>query len=112
MGAAGVETREDHAAGALRGVTAKGLVVPWVVTGVLEVGGTYGVKLTVGRGFLFRAATRAIGARVSSRASSLDQEISGSDIARKVAIGTIACRINKREADTPILMRRWVVVKT
>jgi hypothetical protein len=53
IGAAGVATREDHAAGALRGVTAKGLVVPWVVTGVLEVGGTYGVKPTVGRGFLF-----------------------------------------------------------
>ena len=70
IGAAGVATREAHAAGALRGVTAKGLVVPWVVTGVLEVGGTYGVKLIVGGEFLFRAAERAIRARVSSRANS------------------------------------------
>ena len=52
MGAARVETREDHAAGALQGVTAKELVVPWVVAGVLEVGGTQGVKPIVGRGFL------------------------------------------------------------
>ena len=59
IGAAGVVTREDDAEGALRGVTAKWLVVPWVVTEVLEVGGMYGVKPIVGRGFLFRAAARA-----------------------------------------------------
>ena len=31
---------------------------------------------------------------------------------RKVARRTIARRINKREANTPILVQRWVVVKT
>ena len=40
------------------------------------------------------------------------QKIASSDVARKVASGTIACWINQGKADTPILMQRWVVEKT
>ena len=39
IGAAGVATREDHAAGALRGFTVKGLTVPCEVVVGTEVGG-------------------------------------------------------------------------
>ena len=39
IGAAGVATREDHAAGALQGFTVKGLMVPCKVVGGMEVGG-------------------------------------------------------------------------
>ena len=39
IGAAGVATREDHAAGALRGFTVKGLMVPCEVIIGKEVGG-------------------------------------------------------------------------
>ena len=40
IGAAGVATREDHAAGALRGFTARGLTVPCEVAGGTEAEGT------------------------------------------------------------------------
>ena len=40
IGAAGVATREDHAAGALRGFTVRGLRVPCEVVGGTEAGGT------------------------------------------------------------------------
>ena len=40
IGAAGVATREAHAAGALRGVTVRGLTVPCEVTGGTEAEGT------------------------------------------------------------------------
>ena len=39
IGAAGVATRDDHAAGALRGFTVKGLTVPCEVVVGTEVGG-------------------------------------------------------------------------
>ena len=40
IGAAGVATREDHVAGALRGVTVRGLTIPCEVAGGIEAEGT------------------------------------------------------------------------
>ena len=40
------------------------------------------------------------------------KEITSGDVACKVASGTIARRINKRKADTPILVQRWVEEKS